>query len=170
MPDPGPPNPRWAESAAMVSINGSPFDSASVAGKVTLIVNVASKCGYTPQYDGLEALWKKYREQGLVVLGAPCNQFGGQEPGQAEEIQTFCKMNYGVTFPLLDKQDVHGPRASALYKWLEGSPAGAGAAVKWNFEKFLVSRDGRVVGRWRSGTKPDDADLVTTIERALAEK
>ncbi len=170
VPDPGPPNPKWAETAKMVSINGNPFDTSLLSGKVVLIVNVASKCGYTPQYEGLEALWKTYGERGLVLLGAPCNQFGGQEPGQAEEIVTFCKMNYGVTFPLLDKQDVKGPQASALYKWLESSPAGAGSAVKWNFEKFLVSRDGRVVGRWRSATTPNDPDLIGAIERELAAK
>ncbi len=170
VPAPGPPNPDWAASAKMLSINGNAFDTAQVAGKVVLVVNVASKCGFTPQYDGLERLWKSYGERGLVVLGAPCNQFGGQEPGKGEEIVSFCKINYGVTFPLLDKQDVKGANASPLYKWLEASPAGAGSAVKWNFEKFLISRDGRVVGRWRSGTAPDDADLVGAIERELAVK
>jgi glutathione peroxidase-family protein len=170
VPDPGPPNPAWAESAQLISINGSPFDTSQLAGKVVLIINVASKCGYTPQYEGLEKLWQGYRERGLVLLGAPCNQFGGQEPGQAEEIESFCKINYGVTFPLLDKQDVKGKAASPLYRWLESSAAGAGSPVKWNFEKFLVSRDGRVVGRWRSATTPDDADLVGAIERELAAK
>jgi glutathione peroxidase len=168
VPDPGPPRPSWAADAHLLSINGEPFDTSLVAGKVTLIVNVASKCGYTPQYEGLEKLWQTWRERGLMVLGAPCNQFGGQEPGKPEEIVTFCRMTYGVSFPLLDKQDVKGPNASALYKWLEASPAGAGSPVKWNFEKYLVSRDGRVVGRWRSGTTPDDPDLVGAIERALA--
>ena len=144
------------------------IDLKDYAGKTVLVANTASACGYTPQYEGLEKLWQDYRERGLVLLGAPCNQFGGQEPGQAEEIVAFCKLNYGVTFPLLDKQDVKGKAASPLYQWLEGSPAGAGSAVKWNFEKFLVSRQGRVVGRWRSATTPDDADLVGAIERELA--
>lgn len=160
-------NTGW--HADLAALDGAPIPTEVLAGKVVLIVNVASKCGFTPQYEGLEKLYQSYKDRGFTVLGAPSNQFGGQEPGAPAEIATFCKLNYGVTFPLLAKQDVKGARQSKLYAWLEGSGVGGGSSVKWNFEKFLVARDGRVVARWRSFTGPDNKDLIAAIERALAE-
>lgn len=147
----------------LTTLQGTPMPEATLAGKVVLFVNVASQCGYTPQYAGLEQLWNTYRERGLVVVGVPCNQFGAQEPGSAEQIQSFCKLNYGVDFPLLEKQEVNGAGRSALYTWLVGS----GANIKWNFEKFLVGRDGVVRGRFGSGVAPDSAELRAAIEAAL---
>lgn len=148
-------------------LSGQPLDAGVTAGKVVLFVNVASQCGYTPQYAGLEALWQRYKDQGLVVVGVPCNQFGGQEPGTAEEIQSFCKLNYGVSFPLLQKQEVNGPGRSALYQSLVGSAAGGGGDVRWNFEKFLVGRDGAVRARFPSAVTPEDQRLTSAIEEAL---
>jgi glutathione peroxidase len=134
-------------------------------GKVLLIVNVASKCGYTPQYAGLEKLYETYKDKALVVLGFPCNQFGGQEPGSMEEIQTFCQVNYGVTFPIMQKIEVNGPNQAPLYaKLTQTEPAGP---IGWNFEKFVVGKDGRVVGRFKSKVAPDSPELVGTIEQAL---
>ncbi|MDP5226510.1 MULTISPECIES: glutathione peroxidase [Arthrobacter] len=139
-------------------------------GQAVLVVNVASKCGYTPQYDGLEALYEKYKDSGLVVLGVPCNQFAGQEPGEDAEIAEFCRLNYGVTFPLTAKSKVRGKEQHPLYhelvKFKHGILPGI---VKWNFEKFLVGRDGTVVERFGSKTEPDDAALLTAVESALAE-
>ncbi|MEN9786809.1 MAG: hypothetical protein RLZZ299_2073 [Pseudomonadota bacterium] len=164
-----PPNPQWYKDLSLVSLDGTPVPEATLAGKVVLFVNVASKCGFTPQYDGLQKLWTTYRDRGLVVVGVPCNQFGGQEPGAAQEIRSFCRLNYGVDFPLLDKQDVNGANRSKLYSWLVDSPVGGGSSVKWNFEKFLVSRDGRVLDRWRSITGPDSSSLRNAVESALAQ-
>ncbi|KAH7318372.1 glutathione peroxidase [Stachybotrys elegans] len=129
-------------------------------GKVVLIVNTASKCGFTPQYAGLEALYKKIKEQypdDFVTLGFPCNQFGAQEPGTDDEIQNFCQLNYGVSFPIMQKTDVNGDNANPLYKWLKDEKPGIMGIkmVKWNFEKFLIGRDGKVKGRWASTTKPE---------------
>jgi glutathione peroxidase-family protein len=160
--------PSALASLSLVRLDGSPLPAAELAGKVVLFVNVASKCGYTPQYDGLEKLYAAHKARGLVIVGVPCNQFGGQEPGAPEEIATFCKLNYGVTFPLLEKQDVNGSARSPLYGWLVSSPASAGADVKWNFEKFLVGRDGKVVARFPSKVAPDAAELTSAIDRALA--
>lgn len=151
---------------SLTRLDGSEMQAKELDGKVLLVVNVASKCGFTPQYDGLQALHEKYESQGLVVIGVPCNQFGGQEPGKAEEIVTFCRYNYGVTFPLLEKQDVNGSERSPLYKFLVGSRS----KVMWNFEKFLVGRDGKVIDRYRSTTAPDSDKLVKAIEKALADK
>ncbi|GAB4098152.1 glutathione peroxidase [Sinomonas halotolerans] len=139
------------------------------AGSAVLVVNVASKCGFTRQYDGLEALSREYRDRGLVVLGFPCNQFAGQEPGTDAEIEEFCRVNFGVTFPLAAKGDVLGKRQHPLYAALTEFPAGddAGAKVKWNFEKFLVDSEGRVVGRFRSPVDPDAPELREAIEAAL---
>jgi glutathione peroxidase len=150
------------------TLDGKPMKFDALRGKAVLFVNVASKCGYTPQYKGLEALYAKYGREGLVVLGMPCNQFGGQEPGSAEEIQSFCSTKYDVTFDLLEKADVNGKNAHPLFAWLtsQETPSGKGQ-VQWNFEKFLVGKDGRVINRWRSGTKPDNAELVGAIEAAL---
>ena len=131
------------------------------------MVNVASKCGYTPQLGALERVYKNLRCRGLVVLGVPCNQFGGQEPGTPEEIAAFCSANYEVSFPLLAKQDVNGSARSRLYHRLVGSAAGGGQDVRWNFEKFLVDRNGRVVGRFASDVDPESRELILAIERAL---
>ncbi len=132
-------------------------------GKVVLIVNVASKCGLTPHYKGLQAMYDKYKDKGFEILGFPCNQFGGQEPGTAEEIQTFCSTKYNVTFPLFEKIDVNGPEQSPLYKKLTEK----GGPIKWNFEKFVVGRDGKLVKRFGPRTEPGDKELVETIETAL---
>ena len=151
----------------LVKLDGTAMPAAELAGKVVLFVNVASKCGYTPQYEGLEALYKELAPRGLVIVGVPCNQFAGQEPGKAEEIATFCRMNYGVTFPLLEKQEVNGAGRSELYQFLVGSEAGGGTNIGWNFEKFLVNRDGKVVGRYSSKVTPEAPELSTAIEAAL---
>jgi glutathione peroxidase len=140
-------------------------------GKVVLVVNTASKCGFTPQYAGLEKLYKSVREkhgEDFVILGFPCNQFGGQEPGSNEEIQEFCQLNYGVSFPIMGKVDVNGDEASPLFQWLkEKQPGLLGLKrVKWNFEKFLIGKDGNVKGRWASITKPES--LEPTILEELA--
>jgi glutathione peroxidase len=139
-------------------------------GKVLLIVNTASKCGFTPQYAGLEALYRKYRDRGMVVLGFPCNQFGRQEPGSAGEIASFCERNYGVSFPLFAKIDVNGKNAHPLFRFLNREkPAGLrfllGNGIRWNFTKFLVSRDGWIVARFAPGAKP--AGLAARIEELL---
>jgi glutathione peroxidase len=134
-------------------------------GSVVLVVNVASKCGNTPQYAGLEKLYETYKDQGLVILGFPCNQFGGQEPGTMEEIQQFCTLNYGVTFPILNKVDVKGSDQEPLYaKLTQVEPAGP---ITWNFEKFLISKNGEVVERFTPKTKPEDPKVVSSIEQAL---
>lgn len=141
-------------------------------GKVVLIVNVASKCGHTPQYKQLQQLYEKYGEQGLAVLGFPCNQFGAQEPGTAEEIRSFCRKNYGVTFDMFAKINVNGDEACDLYKHLtslETKPKGPGK-ISWNFEKFLVGRNGEVVARFAPATKPDDPEVVKRIEAELQEQ
>lgn len=132
-------------------------------GSVVLIVNVASRCGLTPQYAELQNLWDRHRDRGLVVLGVPCNQFGEQEPGTAEEIQDFCRTNYGVTFPVTEKVDVNGPDRHPLYRELVGD----GDDIQWNFEKFVVAPDGTVAARFDPGTAPDDNALLATIERLL---
>jgi len=146
-------------------LDGSVAPSSDFEGKVLLFVNVASKCGFTPQYEGLQNLHETFQERGLVVIGVPCNQFKAQEPGDANNIQQFCSLTYGVEFPLLAKQDVNGDARSDLYKHLVGS----GSRVMWNFEKFLVGGDGQVVDRFRSMTAPDSAKLVKAIEKALAQ-
>jgi glutathione peroxidase len=137
-------------------------------GQALLIVNVASKCGLTPQYAGLQALHEEYSERGLTVLGFPCNQFGGQEPGSSEEISEFCSANYGVSFPMFEKLSVNGPQRHPLYAELTEVPDAAGKAgdVEWNFEKFLVGADG-AVRRFRPKTKPEDPELITAIKDAL---
>ena len=151
----------------LTQLDGTTMPASALEGKAVLVVNVASKCGYTPQYEGLQSLWEARRDEGLVVVGVPCNQFGGQEPGSPEQIASFCKMNYGVDFPLLAKQDVNGADRSPLYAWLVGSGAGEGADVKWNFEKFVVSRSGKVVARLSSKATPDGPELKAAIDEAL---
>ncbi|APA07705.1 glutathione peroxidase [Sclerotinia sclerotiorum 1980 UF-70] len=151
---------------------GEPTPLADYKGKVLLIVNTASKCGFTPQYEGLEKLYKDMKEKhgdDFVILGFPCNQFGGQDPGTDEEIQSFCQINYGVSFPIMKKVDVNGDNAAPLFKWLkEEKPGLLGLQrVKWNFEKWLVGRDGKVKQRWASTTKPES--LEKPILEALNE-
>jgi len=149
-------------------IDGQPRPLADYAGKVLLVVNVASKCGFTPQYEGLEQLWRTYRDRGLVVLGFPCDQFGHQEPGDEAEIRNFCALTYDVDFPLFSKIDVNGSNAHPLWKWLKdekGGLLGIGA-IKWNFTKFLVGRDGRVIKRYAPTEEPKS--LARDIEAALA--
>ena len=136
-------------------------------GKVLLIINVASKCGYTYQYEGLEKLYKQYKDQGLMILGFPCNQFGAQEPGSDEEIKSFCKLTYDVSFPILKKIEVNGPNAHPLYEFLKKEKKGllGTQAIKWNFTKFLVDRNGKVISRIASTTKPEA--MVARIEALL---
>jgi glutathione peroxidase len=136
-------------------------------GNVTLAVNVASKCGYTPQYTGLEELYQELKDQKFTVVGFPCNQFGAQEPGTAAEIQSFCSLNYGVTFPLAAKIDVNGPHRHALYAWLTAKENGFPGDIGWNFEKFLIDRDGRVICRYPSGTKPTDSTFLQDLADVL---
>jgi glutathione peroxidase len=148
--------------------DGGPVPLSDYRGQVMLIVNTASKCGFTPQYEGLEALWRKHRDQGFAVLGFPCNQFGAQEPGDAAEIANFCSLTYDVTFPVLGKIEVNGPKADPLYDYLKGQKRGflGSAGIKWNFTKFLIGRDGRVLGRFAPTVKPEA--LEGAIARALA--
>jgi glutathione peroxidase len=150
-------------------LNGEPGSLAGYEGNVVLAVNVASKCGFTPQYAGLERLYETYADRGFTVLGFPSNQFMGQEPGTAEQIAEFCSLNYGVTFPLYAKLDVKGSKQSPLFQILTNAADDTGKAgdVKWNFEKFLVGKDGRVVRRFRSRTKPEDPAVVAAIEELL---
>ena len=147
-------------------IDGTPGSLADYRGKVLLVVNVASKCGFTPQYAGLEQLWRDYRDRGLVVLGFPCDQFGHQEPGDAAEIRNFCSLTYDVDFPMFAKVDVNGKDAHPLYRWLKSEKSGVlGGAIKWNFTKFLVNADGQVVKRYGSTTGPQD--IAADIEELL---
>ncbi len=147
--------------------DGTDQPLAAYRGRVVLVVNTASKCGFTPQYEGLEALWRKHREAGLVVLGFPCNQFGGQEPGDATQIANFCSTTYDVTFPMMAKIDVNGAKADALFQWLKQQKPGllGIGAVKWNFTKFLIGRDGGVIDRFPPTATP--ASLEGAVSRAL---
>jgi glutathione peroxidase len=160
--------PTSLEQLTLRRLDGSVLPLDELAGKVVLFVNVASRCGLTPQYGGLAELARRYRDRGLVIVGTPCNQFLGQEPGSAQEIATFCSTTYGVDFPLLDKQEVNGAGRSPLYQWLIGSRVGGGADISWNFEKFLVGRDGQVRARFAPATKPEAPELVAALEAALA--
>jgi glutathione peroxidase len=137
--------------------DGETLSLADKAGKVLLVVNTASKCGFTPQYAGLEALWRKYRSRGFEVIAFPCNQFGGQEPGDAGEIASFCAVNYGVSFPLMAKVEVNGDGAAPLFRWLKAEAPGVlgSQRIKWNFTKFLIDRDGNVVRRYAPTDKPE---------------
>lgn len=159
--------PTTAYAFTATTLDGQPQPLAAYTGKVLLIVNVASKCGFTPQYAGLQALWQRYRERGLVVLGFPCDQFGHQEPGDAAEIRQFCSLNYEVDFPMFAKVEVNGDGAHPLWRWLKQQKSGllGIAAIKWNFSKFLVGRDGRVLARYAPTDKPEA--LAEDIERAL---
>lgn len=151
-------------------IDGKETSLAAYKGKVLLVVNVASKCGLTKQYDALQALHEKYKDAGLVVLGFPCNDFGAQEPGTNAEIKIFCMENYKVSFPMFDKIHVKGPEQHALYTALTGPEGAFPGNVKWNFGKFLIGRDGKPLQRFEPQTEPTDAELVTAIEAALAKK
>ncbi|MFF0222777.1 glutathione peroxidase [Streptomyces sp. NPDC004629] len=148
------------------ALQGGPADLPQYAGKAVLIVNVASKCGLTPQYSGLERLQERYAARGFTVLGVPCNQFLGQEPGSAEEIAEFCSATYGVTFPLTEKVEVNGAERHALYERLAGfaDAEGHSGDIRWNFEKFLIGRDGTVVARFAPQTEPESAEVVAAIE------
>jgi glutathione peroxidase len=148
-------------------LNGSPNILAALSGKVALAVNVASKCGYTPQYAGLEDLFQELKDQNFTVVGFPCNQFGAQEPGSPEEIQAFCSVNFGVTFPLSAKIDVNGPHRHPLYAWLTAPENGFPGDIGWNFEKFLIDRGGRVLSRYPAATKPTDPSLLSELANAL---
>lgn len=150
-----------------VSIRGEPVDLAAQRGKVLLIVNTASECGFTPQFKGLEQLWQEYGPQGLVVVGFPSNEFGGQDPGSNDQIASFCEMNYGVSFPMMAKVEVNGDAAHPLWQWLKAQAPGVlgTQAIKWNFTKFLVSRRGEVLKRYAPTDRPQA--LVTDIEQAL---
>lgn len=150
-------------------LDGAPLPLADFSGKTVLLVNVASECGLTPQYAGLEALYERYADQGLVVLGLPCNQFGGQEPGTETEIGHFCTSRYGVRFPMSAKLEVNGDGRHPLYQWLAGPDARFPGDIQWNFEKFLVNRQGQVIGRYAPPVAPDDPALIHAIEQALSE-
>lgn len=151
-------------------IDGKDTTLAAYKGKVVLIVNVASRCGYTPQYKGLEATYEKFKGKGFVVLGFPCNQFGSQEPGTNEEIKQFCSSKYNVTFPLFDKIDVNGANRSPLYVTLAGKDSPFPGDIKWNFNKFLIGKDGKIVKRFDSKVAPESEELTKEIEAALAAK
>lgn len=152
---------------AALDLDGKEQSLAQYRGKVLLIVNVASKCGFTPQYEGLEALWRKYRDRGLVILGFPCDQFGHQEPGDAEEIRNFCSLNYEVSFPMFAKIEVNGDGTHPLYRWLKQEKPGllGLSMIKWNFTKFLLDRDGKVRKRYAPTDKPEaiEKDIVALL-------
>jgi glutathione peroxidase len=155
-------------SRTMTMLNGEPKDLSEYQGSVVLIVNTASNCGFTYQYEGLESLYAEYKDRGLVILGFPCNQFGKQEPGSAADIGAFCQKNYGVTFPMFSKIDVNGDDSAPLYEDLKAAAPGlmGTKAIKWNFTKFLVNRDGQVIERYAPTSKPES--LKADIEKALA--
>jgi glutathione peroxidase len=155
---------------AVKDIDGKDASLGAYKGKVVLIVNVASKCGLTPQYSALEAVHEKYKDKGFAVLGFPCNQFGGQEPGNSEQIKQFCSSKYNVTFPLYEKLEVNGAGRHPLYVALAGKESPYPGDIKWNFGKFLVGKDGRVLKRFEPKTTPDDPEVIKAIEAALAAK
>lgn len=150
----------------LTGIDGKPMPLSQFDGKVVLLVNTASECGYTPQYEGLEALWTRNKDKGLVIIGVPSNDFGGQEPGQAQEIATFCKVNYGVTFPLTDKTVVKGSGAHPIYQWA-GEKAGMLGRPKWNFHKYLFGRDGQFIDWFSTQTTPEGPKISKAVETAL---
>jgi len=157
-------------SIPLKDIDGNATNLAPQKGKVMLIVNVASHCGYTPQYKALEATYQKYKDQGLVILGFPCNQFGGQEPGTDADIKEFCTAKYDVTFPMFDKLEVNGDNRHPLYVMLAGTDSPFPGDIHWNFTKFLIGRDGKIINRFDSKVKPDSTEITTAIEAALAAK
>jgi len=155
---------------SLKDIDGEETSLKKFEGKVMLIVNVASQCGYTPQYKALEAVYEKYKDRGLVVLGMPCNQFGGQEPGSNQEIKQFCSSKFNVTFPLFEKIEVNGSNRHPLYVALAGKESPFPGDIKWNFGKFLIGRDGKILKRFDSGAAPDSPEVTQAIEKALAQK
>jgi glutathione peroxidase len=155
---------------AVKDIDGKDTTLGAYKGKVLLIVNVASKCGYTPQYQGLETIYEKYKDKGFVVLGFPCNQFGQQEPGTNEEIKQFCSSKYNVKFPMFDKIDVNGEQRHPLYVALAGDQSPYPGNIKWNFSKFLIGRDGKIIKRFDSKAAPESPEVIAAIEAALAAK
>jgi glutathione peroxidase len=157
----------WA-SLALPAISGGQVGTETLKGKVVLVVNTASQCGFTPQYKGLEALWQEYRGRGLVILGVPSNDFGSQEPGSNADVASFCEINFGVSFPLLEKQVVTGEHAHSVYRWA-AERTGPLGVPRWNFHKILVGRDGRLVDWFASTTAPDAGRLRAAIDKALAE-
>lgn len=162
-----PPMNKTFDAFTVKNAAGADHSLAAYKGKVVLVVNVASKCGFTPQYSELEEIYEKYKDKGFTVIGFPCNQFGGQEPGSNEEVQKFCKVNYGVTFPVMAKIDVNGDATDPVYQWLKSTAPGLGGteAIKWNFTKFLIGKDGKVISRYAPTTKPKS--IVKDIEKAL---
>jgi len=158
------------QSIPLKDIDGKDTSLKTFAGKVVLAVNVASQCGNTPQYAGLQSLYEKFKDKGLVVIGFPCNDFGAQEPGSNEEIKSFCSTNYRVTFPMMDKLHVKGAEQHPLYKELTGPAATFPGNVRWNFGKFLIGRDGTVAARFEPDVEPDDSGLLKAVEDALAKK
>ena len=156
---------------SMKNIDGEEQSLADFEGKVVLLVNVASQCGLTPQYKGLEALQQKYAENGFAVLGFPCNQFAGQEPGSDADVKQFCETSFGITFPMFSKIDVNGEDQAPLYKWLTSTPTTPEAEgdIKWNFGKFLVGKNGQIVSRFEPPTDPEAKEVLAAIEAALAE-
>jgi glutathione peroxidase len=161
------PGPESLEELELTTLNCAPLSPEVYEGKVVLFVNVASRCGLTPQYETLVELHQRFKDQGFEIFGAPCNQFMGQEPGSADEIQQFCSATYGVDFPLLEKQDVNGAERSPLFQFLIQSEVGGGEDISWNFEKFLVDRDGAVRYRFEPGVKPDAPEIIAAIETLL---
>lgn len=155
-----------AHSFSFTSIDGKPMPLSGFAGKAVLVVNTASACGLTPQYKGLEALWREYKGRGLVVLGVPCNDFGAQEPGTEGEIKTFCETSFGVDFPMTSKEHVLGAAAHPFYQWA-AKELGEGGTPRWNFHKYLVAKDGTLAGTFGSRTEPEAADVKAAIEAAL---
>jgi glutathione peroxidase len=153
----------------LTALDGQPLDPAELRDRTVLVVNVASRCGFTPQYEALEQLQQRYGDAGFTVLGVPCNQFAGQEPGTVEEIREFCSTTYGTTFPMTEKLDVNGRRRHSLFDWLTRTVDADGVAgeVEWNFEKFLVAPSGQTVGRFRSHVAPDSEELIAAIEQVL---
>jgi len=159
---------KTAYDFQFTAIDGQELDLADYRGKVLLVVNTASQCGFTSQYDGLEAIWQKYQDQGLVVIGVPSNDFGKQEPATAEEIKSFCEVNFNISFPMTDKQVVKGKEAHPFYQWASAE-AGLMGKPRWNFHKFLIGRDGQLVSWFASTTTPQSKKLQTAIQKALAE-
>jgi glutathione peroxidase len=155
---------------AVKDIDGKDTSLSAYKGKVLLVVNVASRCGFTPQYTALEAVFEKYKDKGCAVLGFPCNQFGGQEPGTDAEIKQFCSSKYSVTFPMFDKIEVNGANRHPLYAVLAGKDSPFPGNIRWNFTKFLIGRDGKIIKRFDSATKPDAPEVIAAIEAALAAK
>jgi glutathione peroxidase len=154
-----------AHEFTMKTIDGANYELSQLRGKVVVFVNVASRCGYTSQYTGLEKLHREMKDKGVVVVGVPCNQFGAQEPGTEADIKTFCTTKYDVTFPMMSKVDVNGPNAHPLYQWLTSN---SGGSVKWNFAKFVVGKDGKMMKHFDSGVAPDGAEMKAVLNTALS--